>query len=128
MCPRASYPTGPPDDPGQLDDLFGALSHADRRRMLDLLTSHPGLTVGALASHFPISRVAVIKHLARLERADLVIGERVGRERRLYFNPMPMRMVYDRWTDQYTRFFGERPADIRARVEAASGGKEKRHA
>ncbi len=92
--------------------------------MLDLLTAHPGMTVGAVASHFTMSRIAVMKHLAKLESADLVLSERAGRARRLYFNPVPIQLVYDRWTDQYTQYWGSRMADIKANVEAATSAKE----
>lgn len=92
--------------------------------MLDLLTAHPGMTVGAVASHFAMSRIAVMKHLAKLESADLVLSERAGRTRRLFFNPVPIQLVYDRWTDQYTQYWGSRVADIKAKVEAATSAKE----
>lgn len=111
-----------------VDAIFFALAHADRRRMLDLLVQVPGMSVKAVASHFACSRVMVLKHLRALEAAGLVISERMGRERRLYFNPIPIQLIYDRWTDQYSAFWAARLADIKTRVEAEAKGREHKRA
>lgn len=100
------------------DLTFSALANAERRRMLDLLILHPGMHIAALASHFGMSEVAVLKHVRILERSRLVHSERVGRERRLWFNPMPIQEIYDRWTTQYSAHWAGRVADIKSRVEA----------
>lgn len=122
MASRPLQPATP--DATQTDRVFAALAHRVRRRVLDLLAAHPGLTVAAVASHFTISRIAVMKHLTALEEAGLVLSERRGRERRLYFNPVPIQQIYDRWTDQYTSFWAARMADIAARVERAADNQE----
>ena len=101
----------------QVDALFGALAHATRRRMLDLLMTAPGMSVKALASHFDVSRIAIQKHLGVLERADLVLSRKQGRTRHLFFNPVPIQQIHDRWTTQYSAFWSERLVDIKARVE-----------
>ena len=118
--------TFPPDP--HTDAVFAALANYTRRQILDLLTAHPGLTVKALASHFPISRIAVMKHLAALEAAELVLSQKRGRERHLFFNPVPIQQIYDRWTDQYSSFWASRMTDIQARVEAAAQTKETKRA
>ena len=110
------------------DLLFAALSHASRRRILDLLTESPGMSVKALASHFDVSRIMVLKHLRALEDANLVLSRRAGRVRRLFFNPVPLQEVYDRWTDRYSAFWAGRMADIKARVEKRAAGKEPKRA
>ena len=104
--------------PPSLDTVFAALAHADRRRMLDLLVEAPGLSVKALSTHFDVTRIQVIKHLRTLEAAGLVLSEKEGRTRRLFFNPIPIQQIYDRWTDQYASFWSGRMTDIQARVEA----------
>lgn len=109
------------------DDLvFSALAHAARRRMLDLVSATPGMSVTAIATHFAFSRVAVMKHLATLEAAGLLISEKTGRTRRLTFNPMPIQEIYDRWTTTYSAFWAGHVADIKARVETRAT--EKKHA
>ena len=104
-------------DSSQFDLLFQSLAHAARRQMLDLIQGTPGITVKALSTHFDMSRIAVLKHLKSLEAADLVLSKKVGRTRQLYFNPVPIQLVYDRWTDRYSAFFAGRIADIKDRVE-----------
>ena len=119
----------PADDVLTSEDLvFHALAHRARRRMLDLLKQAPGMTVQGLASHFEFSRIATIKHLARLEDAQLVLSKKDGRSRRLYFNPMPIQLVYDRWTDEYSSFWSGRIADLQQRVEARAAARENKHA
>lgn len=100
------------------DLVFAALAHPARRRMLDLLVQAPGMSVKAVASQFDFSRIAAMKHLATLEAAELVLSEKEGRTRRLYFNPIPIQRIYDRWTTQYSAFWAGHMADIQGRVEA----------
>ena len=96
--------------------------------MLDLLRDHPGMTVAALASHFSCSRIMVIKHLQTLDHAGLVLSEKDGRSRRLFFNAVPIQQIYDRWTDQYSQFWATKVVDIKGAVEAAARAKETRRA
>lgn len=86
------------------DDLvFKALASPIRRRMLDALKQSP-LTTGGLAALFPeLDRTTVLQHLRVLERAELVIGRKVGRERHLYLAPLPIKRIYDRWISEYAR-------------------------
>ncbi|NUQ51936.1 MAG: helix-turn-helix transcriptional regulator [Phycisphaerales bacterium] len=101
-----------------LNHLFAALAHPVRRRMLDLLRDAPGLSIAALAEHFTMSAVGVLKHVRVLERAALIHSEKHGREKHLFFNVVPIQLVYDRWTDQYSRFWAARLADIKDRIES----------
>ena len=93
--------------------------------MLDLLVEAPGLTVGALASHFDFSRIAAMKHLAVLEQAELVIGEKHGRTRKLWFNAVPIQRIYDRWTDRYASFFASHIVDVQQRVESRAQARKR---
>jgi DNA-binding transcriptional ArsR family regulator len=101
----------------RLDDVFGALAHADRRRMLDIVHERPGVTVGELAAAFTSSRIAVLKHVRVLEASGLLHSSKVGRQRRLYFNAVPIQQIYDRWTDRYSSFWAGRMADLKDRIE-----------
>jgi len=58
-----------------MDAIFQALGNESRRRMLDIVKGEPGIGVGALASEFDVSRIAVMKHLAVLEAANLIVSE-----------------------------------------------------
>ncbi len=91
--------------PSDTDDdlVFRALGNATRRRMLDVLRDSPR-TTGELCGQFPeLDRTTVLQHLRVLERADLVIGRRVGRERHLTLAPQPIKRIHDRWIGEYTR-------------------------
>ena len=101
-----------------LDHVFHALAHADRRRILDILHRDPGCNVGGLAKHFDVSRIAIMKHLTVLERAGLVLSEKVGRQRRLYFNPVPIQLIYERWTDEYSALWASHVVSLKHRIES----------
>lgn len=89
---------------GSDDDLvFKALAAPLRRRMLDALKEEP-LTTGALCARFPeVDRTTVLQHLRVLERAELVTGRRIGRERHLALAPVPIKRIHDRWIGDYAR-------------------------
>jgi DNA-binding transcriptional ArsR family regulator len=105
----------------QLDAVFFALASEPRRRMLDVLKATPGSSVGALAVHFEseFGRFAVMKHLAQLEAAGLVIAERSGRERHLWFDPTPIQWVHERWTTEFSAYFAARLTRLKFMAEGA---------
>ncbi len=70
--------------------------------MLDILKESPGCNVNEVSEFFDMSRIAVMKHLRVLEEADLVVSKKRGRARHLYFNVVPIQMVYDRWSTEYS--------------------------
>jgi ArsR family transcriptional regulator, cadmium/lead-responsive transcriptional repressor len=69
------------------DELWAAIAEPARRRLLDLLLARGEATATMLAAELPISRQAVVKHLAVLDRAGLVEGRRLGREVRYSIRP-----------------------------------------
>ncbi|WP_353114899.1 metalloregulator ArsR/SmtB family transcription factor [Microbacterium sp.] len=88
---------------GRDDLVFKALAAPVRRRMLDRLRESP-CTTGELCARFPeLDRTTVLQHLRVLERAELVIGEKRGRERRLTLAPLPIKRIHDRWIGDYAR-------------------------
>lgn len=70
--------------------MFGALSDPTRRALLQTIAAQPQATATELASDLPISRQAVLKHLAALADAGLVDRERSGREVRYKVTPEPL--------------------------------------
>ena len=100
-----------------MDGTFQALSHATRRRILDLLRREPGSSVGELAEHFEGSRIGIMKHLKVLEAASLVVSQKNGRRRELFFNVVPIQQIYERWTDEYSALWAHRLLDLKRRVE-----------
>lgn len=92
----------PADDDAD-DAVFKALANATRRHMLDVLKESPR-TTGDLCARFPdLDRTTVLQHLRVLERAELVIGRKVGRERHLTLAPVPIKRIHDRWIGEYAR-------------------------
>jgi predicted transcriptional regulator len=105
--------------PDEMDAVFAALGSEPRRRILDVLKKEPGCNVNHVCEFFDIGRIAVMKHLDVLEDANLVISEKVGRERLLYFNPVPIHMIYDRWTTEFSAYWAGRLARMKYRLENA---------
>ncbi len=101
-----------------MDAVFQALGNESRRRMLDIVKEEPGIAVGALAREFEVSRIAVMKHVAVLESANLVLSEKDGRTRRLYFNAAPIQMIHDRWTTEYSAYWAGQMTRIKYLAEA----------
>ena len=103
-----------------MDAVFAALAGAPRRRILDVLKREPGCNVSRVCAFFgDMGRVAVMKHLAVLEGANLVISERRGRERLLWFNPVPIHMIHDRWTTEFSAYWAGPLARMKYRLENA---------
>jgi uncharacterized protein YndB with AHSA1/START domain/DNA-binding transcriptional ArsR family regulator len=85
-----------------VDDVFKALADPTRRKLLDKLFEKDGQTLSALEKRLPMSRFGVMKHLKLLEAAGLVVTRRQGREKLHYLNPVPIRLVHDRWVNKFT--------------------------
>ena len=98
--------------------VFAALASEPRRQILDILKDRPGCSVQHVASHFEMSRIAVMKHLRVLEDARLLLSEKHGRSRALYFNAVPIQEVYDRWTTEYSALWASKLTDLKYRIEA----------
>lgn len=103
----------------EMDAVFAALASEPRRRILDILKKEPGCNVNRVTEFFGIGRVAVLKHIDLLEEANLVLSEKVGRERLLWFNPVPIHLIYDRWTTEFSAFWAGKLARMKYRLENA---------
>jgi uncharacterized protein YndB with AHSA1/START domain len=85
-----------------MDEVFKALADPTRRGLLDELFREDGQTLSALERRLPMTRFGVMKHLRVLEEAGLVKTKRRGREKLHFLNPVPIRLVHDRWVSRYT--------------------------
>lgn len=103
--------------PDTMDAVFQALASTTRREMLDIVRNEPGCSVGAVASRFDVSRIAVMRHLTVLEEAGLIISDKRGRTRHLYMNAVPIQMIHDRWTSEYSALWSGRMLDIKYLAE-----------
>ena len=84
-----------------MDEVFRALADPTRRRLLDALFKRDGQTLSALEQRSPMTRFGVMKHLRVLEEAGLVTTRRRGREKLHFLNPVPIRLIHDRWVSKY---------------------------
>ena len=84
-----------------MDEVFKALADPTRRELLDELHREDGQTLSALEARLPMTRFGVMKHLRVLEEAGLVTTKRRGREKLHFLNPVPIRLIHDRWVSKY---------------------------
>jgi len=85
-----------------VEAVFRALADPTRRALLDALYEQDGQTLVALTARHNLTRVGIAKHLRLLEEAGLVVTKRRGREKLHYLNPVPIRLMHDRWVSRYT--------------------------
>ena len=103
------------------DDLvFKALADPTRRFLLDQLFVQDGRTLTALESAVDMSRFGVMKHLKILEEAGLVVTRKSGREKLHFLNPVPIRLIHDRWIDKYTERHVAALTDLKSQLEAGA--------
>jgi uncharacterized protein YndB with AHSA1/START domain len=100
-----------------MDDVFRALADPTRRGLLDELFKEDGQTLTALEARLPMSRFGVMKHLKVLEEANLVVTKRRGREKLHFLNPVPIRLVHDRWVSKYAEPWAARLTGLKHQLE-----------
>jgi DNA-binding transcriptional ArsR family regulator len=99
------------------DPVFKALGDPTRRLLLDRLYERDGRSLTELESDLEMTRFGVMKHLRVLEDAGLVVTRRSGREKLHYLNPVPIRLIHDRWIDKYTERRVSALADLKNELE-----------
>ena len=100
-----------------MDEVFRALADPTRRSLLDELFGADGQTLTALEGRLPMTRFGVMKHLRVLEDAGLVVTRRRGREKLHFLNPVPIRLVHDRWVSKYAEPWAAGLSDLKQRME-----------
>ena len=108
---------------GAMDEVFKALADPTRRQLLDELFREDGQSLSALERRLPMTRFGVMKHLRVLEQAGLVVSRRQGREKLHFLNPVPIRLVHDRWVSKYAEPWAASLSDIKRRLEDENDGK-----
>jgi len=99
------------------DRVFKALADPTRRLLLDRLYERDGRSLTELESDLEMTRFGVMKHLRVLEDAQLVVTRRSGREKLHFLNPMPVRLIHDRWIDKYAERRVSALADLKHQLE-----------
>ncbi|MBC7551321.1 MAG: metalloregulator ArsR/SmtB family transcription factor [Cellulomonas sp.] len=102
-----------------MDDVFKALADPTRRGLLDELFREDGQSLAALTGRIDMTRFGVAKHLRILEEAGLVVTRRRGREKLHFLNPVPIRLVHDRWVSKYAEPWAAGLTDLKTRMETS---------
>ena len=103
------------------DAVFKALADASRRRLLDRLHERNGQTLVELCEGLAMTRQAVTKHLAILQRANLVSCQRQGRERLHFINPVPISQIAERWISKFEQPRLNALSKLKKRLEQEHG-------
>ena len=112
----------------ELEPAFRALADPHRRTLLDRLRDRDGQTLGELEAALPqMTRFGVMKHLRVLEDAHLVVTRRDGRRKLHFLNPVPIRLIADRWISRYAEPLVEAMADIKHTVEKRTMSESPKH-
>src|SRR5438045_1480256 len=100
-----------------VDEVFRALGDPTRRALLDELFREDGQTLSALEERFSMTRFGVMKHLKILEEAGLVVSRKRGREKLHFLNPVPIRLVHDRWVSKYAEPWASALSELKQTLE-----------
>jgi DNA-binding transcriptional ArsR family regulator len=105
-----------------MDEVFKALADPTRRSLLDELFREDGQTLSVLERRLPMTRFGVMKHLKVLEEAGLVTTKRRGREKLHFLNPVPIRLVHDRWVSKYAEPWAAGLSELKKDIEEEHHG------
>src|SRR6187431_1657894 len=101
-----------------MDEVFKALADPTRRELLDRLFEQDGQTLSALERQLPMTRFGVMKHLKVLEQAGLVTSRKRGREKLHFLNPVPIRLIHDRWVGKYAQPWASALSELKQDIES----------
>ena len=99
------------------DRVFKALADPTRRFLLDRLFERDGRTLTELESELEMTRFGAMKHLRVLAEAGLVVTRRSGREKLHFLNPVPIRLIHDRWIHKYAERRVSALAELKTELE-----------
>jgi uncharacterized protein YndB with AHSA1/START domain len=108
---------GDSGDGGSTDQVFKALADTTRRSLLDELFEQDGQSLSTLERRLPMTRFGVMKHLRVLEEAGLVVARKHGREKLHYLNPVPIRLIHDRWVSKYAEPWAAGLSELKHELE-----------
>src|SRR5882757_1244129 len=100
-----------------MDEVFKALADPTRRELLDQLFREDGQSLGTLEARLPMSRFGVMKHLKVLEEAGLVTTQKRGREKLHFLNPVPIRLIHDRWVSKFAEPWASALSQLKSDLE-----------
>jgi DNA-binding transcriptional ArsR family regulator len=112
------------DGTEELDEVFRALADPTRRRLLDELFATDGRTLSELEAGMPMTRFGVMKHLRVLEEARLITTRRQGRSKLHFLNPVPIRLIHDRWVSKYAEPWAAGLSGLKSELESEQSEEE----
>jgi uncharacterized protein YndB with AHSA1/START domain/DNA-binding transcriptional ArsR family regulator len=110
-----------------MDEVFKALADPSRRKLLDRLYRRDGQTLSELCERLPMTRFGTMKHLRVLEEAHLITTRMQGREKLHFLNPVPLRLIHDRWTSKYAAPFTRALGALKQRLEKPMADPKLKH-
>lgn len=110
-----------------MDEVFKALADPSRRKLLDRLYKRDGQTLSELCEYLPMTRFGTMKHLRVLEEAGLITTRMQGREKLHFLNPVPLRLIHDRWTSKYAAPFTRALGALKHRLEKPMADPKLKH-
>src|ERR687891_745017 len=105
-----------------MDAVFKALADPTRRSLLDRLHEQDGQSLKVLEAGLEMTRFGVMKHLRVLEEARLVTTRKRGREKLHFLNPVPIRLIHDRWVSKYAEPWASALSEIKRELEEEDNG------
>ena len=105
-----------------MNEVFKALADPVRRQLLDRLHARNGQTLSELCEGYEMTRQAVMKHLAVLEEANLVVTLKQGREKLHYLNPVPIHQIAERWIGKFEHSRLDALAVLKRKLEGDRDG------
>ena len=106
------------DGASEVDDVFRALADPTRRQLLDELFRRDGQTLSELEAELPMTRFGVMKHLRVLADAGLITTRRQGRSKLHFLNPVPIRLIHDRWVSKYAEPWAAGLSGLKSELES----------
>ena len=106
-----------------MDEVFKALADPTRRSLLDRLYLEDGQSLKALEAGLEMTRFGVMKHLRVLEEAGLVTARKSGREKLHFLNPVPIRLIHERWVSKYAEPWAATLTGLKETLEGEHDGK-----
>ena len=107
-----------------MDEVFKALADPTRRELLDRLFEQDGRSLSALEERLPMSRFGVMMLLKVLEEAGLVTTQKRGREKLHFLNPVPIRLIHDRWVSKYAEPWASALSELKQDLEKSENEEE----
>ena len=105
-----------------VDEVFKALADPTRRRLLDELFERDGQSLSELEAGLPMTRFGVMKHLRVLEDAGLITIHKRGRSKHHFLNPVPIRLIHDRWVSKYAEPWAAGLSGLKSELESEETG------